>query len=222
MKKINLLICCMLFLFVAVLNAQNPNKRAFFDTNFQYEFEINPTNKKIKLRENEKYYWYKLHKIYTNFYDNSGKMLHGSYQKKKIKTLELLEKGTFYYGLKNDLWKKWYINGKLNKIENWKFGILHGRYTTYNENGEKLINGRYRNGKKDGIWIDFQSKDTVIYSKGNIKEIKLKSKKKKSLKEFFQSVFRKKDKQTKSKSIKKKSNTKKKTTSKKNSTKTKN
>ena len=183
----------------------------------------------IKLRENEEYYWYKLHKIHTNFYDNSGKTLHGSYQKKKVKTLELLEKGTFYYGLKDGLWKEWYLNGNLNKIENWKIGILHGKFKTFNEKGEKLINGRYKKGKKDGVWIDYQSKDTLTYSKGNIKEIKLKSKKKKSLKEFFQSIFRKKNTSAKSKpvknkknSVKKKSNTKKKTTSKKNRTKTKN
>lgn len=211
MKKNNLLICCLLLLFYTVLNAQNPNKRGFFDTNFQYEFEINHANKKIKLREEKKYYWYKLNKIHTNFYDNSGKMLHGNYQKYKIRTLELVEKGTFYYGLKDGLWKKWYVNGRLKQKENWKKGVLHGKYITYNENGEKLIKGYYKNGKKDGIWIDFQKNDTIKYNNDIIKDVKLKSKKIKSVKKFFNFLFRKKNDSTNSKSptkkrIKKKKN----------------
>jgi antitoxin component YwqK of YwqJK toxin-antitoxin module len=76
------------------------------------------------------------------------------------------DKGLVVYctsnGVKNGVWKKLYLNGKVKVRANYKNGVLHGARETYYENG--VISGRinYWNGKATGLWL---SKD----ESGNIR-----------------------------------------------------
>lgn len=180
--------CTLYFLLTSYVNL-NPDKRYYSDTDFYYEFHINSSNKKIKFKKEATYYWYKAGKIHKNYNDFDGTVLHGFYQKKKLATKELVEKGFFKYGLKHGVWKNWFVNGNLKNLELWNKGLRNGNYSSFDNNGTLLIKGNYKKGKKDGVWIDYLKKDTVTYNNGS-----LIIKKKKSQKSFFKSIFKKKDK----------------------------
>lgn len=44
--------------------------------------------------------------------------------------------------------------------------VKHGQYTQFHPSGEKMIQGAYRNGEKDGRWL-FQTKQGVVYKEEN-------------------------------------------------------
>lgn len=60
-----------------------------------------------------------------------------------------LIKGTFYYD-----------DGSIRQEGTYKNGKLHGKWVSYNENGEKTAIAQYREGKKDGVWF-FWSEDKL-------------------------------------------------------------
>ncbi|MCB7481691.1 toxin-antitoxin system YwqK family antitoxin [Christiangramia sediminis] len=53
-----------------------------------------------------------------------------------------LIKGTFYYE-----------DGSIRQEGTYKDGRLHGKWISYNQNGEKTAIANYENGKKDGKWF---------------------------------------------------------------------
>lgn len=193
--KVLFLISC--FVISVNLNAQNQYKRAFSEGDYYYKFSISNSNKKIELKKEVSYYWYKLNKIHTSYYDVSGKLLNGNYQKEKRNTHELLEKGLFNNGIKDRIWKYWFLNGNLKKVESWKKGFLHGSFFKYEENGKLITKGNYKNGKKDGVWINYKTKDTLNYKKGIL------VKENESKKSFFKKIFKKKNTPVKKSDLKK-------------------
>lgn len=160
------------------------SKRYYSDTDYLYEFHIDLSKKKIKLKEKVTYYWYKSKQIQSNTFGFDGKLLHGTYSKKTLKTKQLIENGLFKYGIKKGLWKKWHLNGKLATIENWKKGLKNGDFKKFNLEGKIVIQGKYKDDKKTGVWIDYQKKDTLFYKNGLLTN-------KNSFKKFVKSIFKK-------------------------------
>ena len=144
-----------------------------------YKEECSLTAAKIVPKINKTYYWFKANAIHHSKGDFGGELLNGSYKRYYI-TNELEIKGEFVNGLKKGLWKAWYKNGQLRKIEHWKNGLLVGSYQEFDATGKLTLKGKYNNGVKNGKWIDFVKKDTIHYNKGVIKLSKNKSKKIKS------------------------------------------
>ncbi len=73
-----------------------------------------------------------------------------------------LIKGTFYYD-----------DGNIRQEGTYKDGKLHGKWISYDENGEKTAIAQYDNGQKDGVWF-FWSEDKlteVNYEKNNIASV---------------------------------------------------
>jgi hypothetical protein len=133
------------------------------DANFRYEFYT--IEKIIKPNPNKIYYWFKGGAIHNAQAGVGGSLLNDSFVKMHLSN-QLAEQGQFNKGLKIGLWKTWYINGKLQTIENWDKGFRTGNYIRYDENGILLEKGNYRWNKKQGKWVDFVKKDTVVYKKG--------------------------------------------------------
>ncbi|GAA3582475.1 hypothetical protein GCM10022395_33560 [Snuella lapsa] len=84
----------------------------------------------------------------------------------------MAEKGLFYYGLKTGAWKHWYENGQLKLQEAWRNGYKHGETIAFNYDGSVSQKGSYWNNLKEGVWINYNTKDTVFYAKNQMLEEK--------------------------------------------------
>jgi hypothetical protein len=115
------------------------------------------------------YFWYYSNTISANQGGYYGIPLHGPYSS-FTKDKKLMEQGYFKNGLKNDTWIKWFGNGKIREVYNWKNGRLHGSHHAYSETGELLVKEVYRKGKKHGTQHYFLSDGTraVSYRNGRI------------------------------------------------------
>lgn len=92
---------------------------------------------KGKLKDNLQYYWYSSDVIGKNFGGYNGYLLCDSYKKINFKG-NLLEKGQFINGLKDGVWKFWYTNGNLKRIEVWKKGVIEANVISYNIDGSSV------------------------------------------------------------------------------------
>ena len=136
------------------------NKKILHNEGFKEEVYI--TDKEPHLKNDRYYYWYKsrvLHKTLDNY---SGELADGPYVKYYYSS-QMAEKGIFDNGLKEGKWSTWYENGQLASVTYWRKGEeLH-----YNSDGDLLLKGRYRNGKKHGRWIHIEDGDTLVYKRGD-------------------------------------------------------
>ncbi len=133
------------------------------------------------------YYWFKAGEIHNSQSGVGGELLHDRYIK-YYRSKQLAEKGLFYYGLKDGVWKTWYENGQLKKMINWSKGKKKGVLVSYDSIGNELEKGKYKNDLKTGKWINNKKGDTIVYKKGEISIPEIKPIKK----SFFQRLFRKK------------------------------
>jgi antitoxin component YwqK of YwqJK toxin-antitoxin module len=113
------------------------------------------------------YYWYSSDKIHNNIGGYSGNLLIGDYvvlnQEKNM-----IEKGSFNYGLKTGNWKRWYPDGKLQSNTNLEDGLLSGKSISYSQDGSYFTHTEYKNGFKNGTEV-FDYNDSIVrfrYKKG--------------------------------------------------------
>ena len=99
------------------------------------QFLIKPI--KVTINNDLRYYWYYTDKINSNVGGYNGNLLNGTYRVLS-KENRLMEQGTFANGLKDGIWKYWYSNGNLQRIEIWKKGLIKGVPTEYSYNGEVI------------------------------------------------------------------------------------
>ncbi|MFN3402870.1 MAG: toxin-antitoxin system YwqK family antitoxin [Cytophagaceae bacterium] len=107
------------------------------------------------------------------------KILHGPY--KRETGGEVVEEGVFYIGTKHARWEQYgkegilidktkyykgwpkeskitYYDAELTKIKEVKpmeFGKLNGDYYYFNEKGQPMVYGKYIDGIKAGIWVEY-------------------------------------------------------------------
>ena len=156
-----------------------------------YKEDITVVTKSSLVSSYRTYYWYKSNEIHESKGGYGGHLLHNTYTKYFI-TNELQEQGKFVFGLKDGEWKEWYQNGQLKSVTNWVKGQRSGGYWFYNDEGELLTRGKYQQDKKKGKWINYVSKDTIVYKQG---KPFVKKKKDTTQKEsFFKRIFKKREK----------------------------
>ncbi|OFX27391.1 MAG: hypothetical protein A2041_10680 [Bacteroidetes bacterium GWA2_31_9b] len=151
--------------------------------------EILNTDKSITCDNNLVYFWYSTDKINTNRGGIGGKTLNGTYHVTS-KSGSLLVQGSFKLGLKDQVWKYWYSNGELKKVETWNKGKLNGIQVNYSHSGKIQNELNFKDGLLNGKCV-YHSADTIItreYKNGNeiIKEDKA---------PLFERIFKKKDKE---------------------------
>lgn len=110
----------------------------------------------------KEYYWFKAGEIHNSVSTSGGLVLHKEYFK-YYRSNQMAEKGQFDFGLKDGIWQTWFENGQVESYTEWKEGFKHGKYLAYNQNGELVQSGQYRNNKPVKTWIDYKSKDTIFY-----------------------------------------------------------
>ena len=152
------------------------------DKDFRYEFYT--TNKKVNVKHDKEYFWFKGGLIHKAEGGVAGQVLDGAF-KKHYHSNQLAEQGTFKKGLKVGLWKTWFENGTTKSTQEYSSGLKQGKFFSYNVEGKMLEKGYYKSGKKHGFWINFVKQDTTRYKNGVIfiKKPKLTKEEKAALKE---------------------------------------
>lgn len=127
------------------------------------------TQKKQKLENNSRYYWYHNNQICSNYGGFSGNLLHGKYE--LFCDGRLIKSGQFEYGLKSGTWYTWTDRGNIKSKVIYKKGIKDGYFIKTGDRNLKIV-GNYRKGKFHGK-VKYMSDDstyTIRYKNGIIIE----------------------------------------------------
>jgi hypothetical protein len=109
-------------------------------------------NRKLNQKPKDKYfyYWYNANDIKKTKGGFDGKLLHGKYTEfysnKNLKT-----QGTFRNGIKHGTWKSWHTNGQFSEVVKWKKKGTVGEFNAFDENGDLIRTGTYKNDRLDGL-----------------------------------------------------------------------
>lgn len=145
---------------------------------FHYLKEYQPPNEYV-----QEVYWYDIERqkirVSKKVNQQNGLILHGPY--KKTKGNQVIEEGIFYVGTKHGRWTQYDKNGvlvdkqkyykgwpkesmvryydedrsKMKEIIPIMYGVRHGTYFYFYENGNISVKGKYANGNKIGIWTEY-------------------------------------------------------------------
>ena len=77
-------------------------------------------------------------------------------------------KGLITNGKKEGTWVRYYTNGQLFSVSNYKNGRKNGAWITYNKEGHLIEKGQYKNDLEEGSWIRLFDNGTINY-KGQFK-----------------------------------------------------
>jgi len=102
-----------------------------------------------KPKQDVAYHWFKSNRIHRSVGDYDGKLLNGT-NIETYKSGQLKEKGNFKNGLKHGAWKSWQENGLLLYSESWRNGKKHGKMIVFNEKGSINNTFYYKNNQKHG------------------------------------------------------------------------
>jgi hypothetical protein len=125
---------------------------------------------------NRDYFWYLRSTINSNIGGYSGKLLHGPYQ--ELLDNKLITSGQFKEGSKTGTWRSWYLSGKVKEISNWEDGLLNGKYTLINKDGDIIKFGIYKNGI---LYESYKERREKSIAEKNDQNISSNSNKKKSI-----------------------------------------
>lgn len=155
--------CSLLFIF----HNDSLQRKIIRDGAYDYTVYV-AIDKNIKTSNLKTYFWYRSGKVQSTVGGIGGAVLHKGFSK-YYRNKQLVEQGTFYFGLKDGTWKSWYDNGTIEKKITYRKGIAHGSYYTYDTIGNIKTKGHYSNGEKSGTWIIYSTiNDTVRYKKGKV------------------------------------------------------
>ncbi|HAM97190.1 MAG TPA: hypothetical protein DCQ26_01130 [Marinilabiliales bacterium] len=121
-------------------------------------FEIIEETLEIKPSVDLTYFWYLNRKILSNKGGIGGQLLDGSFTRYNRQDY-LMEQGSFKKGLKWGEWKYWDEMGNLIRIEPYKNGLLDGKVTIYEKEGE-IKTLTYRKGKLTRNTKDAENKSS--------------------------------------------------------------
>ena len=142
-------------------------------------FTINPfvnrKNDTIQLTKliNKTSYFSSIKTKKWNYYYKDGSLLQTSNYKPGDTTEYLL---TYYNELKkntikegNGVFETFYNSGKQKKKISYENGVPNGNYFHWNPNGNMRIKGNYKNGKKEGLWMEYFITGQQVYQIINYK-----------------------------------------------------
>ncbi|MDL2308169.1 hypothetical protein LJC53_01135, partial [Bacteroidales bacterium OttesenSCG-928-C03] len=74
------------------------------------------------------------------------------------------EKGRYYDGQREDIWKTWFQDGTLASEIYYDADVPSGKFTYYWENGKIRMTGKYEGGEPAGIWYKYDEQGNLILS----------------------------------------------------------
>ena len=123
------------------------------------------------------YFWYGENRINSNKAYFPGKLLHGAFV--MYCNGRTIQSGSFDLGLKNGIWRRWYLSGELAEVFEFSDGVLHGEFSSFSEEGIVKERGSYKEGILHGEY-SLQTADTLLtgrYVNGDLKTTSLKIRK---------------------------------------------
>ena len=114
---------------------------------FKYDFYVLLKERNLRFKDTVFYSWFRAQKIHHTQGQVGGDILDGPFYK-YYHSGQLAEQGQYKSGLKVGEWKSWRANGTLVEIFNYADGVLHGRYSLFDETGNRLHNGKYKRGNE--------------------------------------------------------------------------
>ena len=78
---------------------------------------------------------------------------------------QLMEKGVFTKGQKDEKWTRYNENGTTSAIAFYNLGKKTGTWLVYDENGKKRFEMNYTDGEKTGVWTNWDENGTVASTK---------------------------------------------------------
>ena len=76
----------------------------------------------------------------------------------------VIEKGSYFDGMKTGLWRVWFANGLLAYEIEYEQDLYNGKYIAYWENGKTKLSGKYITGITSGVWIKFDEEGNPFLS----------------------------------------------------------
>ncbi|MHC1705776.1 MAG: toxin-antitoxin system YwqK family antitoxin [Tenuifilaceae bacterium] len=119
---------------------------------------------KSNLKNNLQYYWYSSGQLGVNYGGYNGYLLNGPYKKINLKG-NLIEQGNFSSGLKDGIWKYWYRNGELKRIEKWNNGVISSKVLDYSKEGRVLNPNNTTSNFENQLQTDSTSVKTPWYKR---------------------------------------------------------
>lgn len=78
---------------------------------------------------------------------------------------QLMEKGTFTKGQKDQKWIRYNENGTTSAIAFYNLGKKTGTWLVYDESGKRRFEMNYTDGEKTGVWTNWDENGTVASTK---------------------------------------------------------
>jgi hypothetical protein len=137
------------------------------------KFHVKLLDDAISLDEAKRYYWFNEGDIKSTMGNFTGKLLHGKYEKFD-RSGNLIQKGSFRYGLKDGVWNGWSKEGSMMSSVVWYKGFREGDFKEYYESGQISKQGSFKKNKLHGTLLTFDRNGmqvaSVSYDKGVIKK----------------------------------------------------
>lgn len=144
--QLSLLLLCTVLMSVSNFNKENERQKIHVKTkNHSVETYMVQNPKKIKIKKELTYYWYKTRKIHATKGGYSGFLLDGCFDRFDLSNI-LIEQGRFKLGLKHGVWKFWFKTGELKMTTSYKKGLKHGVEISYDKNGLVISQIKYEKG----------------------------------------------------------------------------
>lgn len=99
-------------------------------------------------------------------------------------------RGSFFDGKMNGEWLHFFKNGTIKRVENFNKEILVGKYKEYLQDGTVLLEGNYDNGQREGLWLERDGLNKLIYLNGKVISRKVDKDKEKQIKEERQKLVK--------------------------------
>ena len=74
----------------------------------------------------------------------------------------VMEKGSYFDGMRQGIWKTWFENGKLASEIEFEQDLPNGRFVIYWENGVTKLIGKYVTGLPSGVWRKYDEEGTLF------------------------------------------------------------
>lgn len=162
----NFLLFTIVCIFMLPGKEENIQRKILRQDGFDIECYVYIKNDK-KLKAGNIYSWYKSQKIHETRGQSGGNLLHGEFRKYNRQD-QLVEFGSFHYGLKEGIWREWYPSGILKRRSMYRKGYRQGKEMVFDQEGKIILEGKFSKNKKVGKWINFNSNDTLFYKNDSI------------------------------------------------------
>jgi antitoxin component YwqK of YwqJK toxin-antitoxin module len=145
-------------------------------------FEVWNKSTPIATQTDKRYHYYIRNTVNSAQGSYIGRPLNGSYMV-STRSNALVTKGSFSEGVRHGTWMKWYTNGNVEEVMNWKKGLRSGEFQTFFIDGKPKTAGAYKNDLLSGKLTSYDAagnKNVQRYENGMLLKEEVKKEKRDS------------------------------------------